>query len=369
MGELRPAGGLAKKDIRNLLIRSTTWQSISITVLATIVSFGVKYALKHDRNTWHWIIPFVPVVGFLIKKLVVWTYQTSQIKGVGVGTRTYAYVGDLVRQVSRWHGLPEADVVGFGPRAEIVVTVTTPLDLTALKQGRYARKQKVIVRVGAPLLLTLSARQIAVLLSFHLAVLDEPFPARASALMRRQSEFASAKPGSGKAKRGVMFAERTRGFTADVNARGWARADRTAGSRQAAQEVFATAGVVMKDFAVVEEKYKALVYNDDPHPSAFYYGWAVSRRAARTMTPGEAPTVEVLEPIVDKAIVNAWDTAQVSPWRGFMPTWEGILSGGKKVKKENKVAPEQFDYSWLLADPYGLQSQAAQQQHSAWSQY
>jgi hypothetical protein len=379
MGPLTPAGGLAKKDIRNLLIRSTTWQSVSVLVFATALTTFFKYdksawlSNSGDSANWPWILPFLPAIGFLLKKAMTFSFKHAQMVGVGVGTKKYAYIKDFVASVAQWQGLPAPHVVGFGPGPSVSVTVTNKIDLMALRNGRVRKRQKVYVKIGTPLLMTLSQRQIAVLVSFHLAILAEPLPAMTSSLLHRQAEFASAKPDSFKAKRGLRLAERTRQFTADINTRGWARADAAAGSREAAQQVFAAAAVVMKDFTVVEGRYQSLLENERPRPMAFYYGWAVSRRAAQNMCPGETPYLDSIDLLVDKTIVSSWVQSELPPWKYFAPTWAGgVIDNTKKKNPQDtglSIPPERYDYTWLLADPYGLQTQAAQQQHSAWSQY
>ena len=341
-----PAGGLSKRDIRRLLLRGTTFASVALVVYATVLTFAAKHALKH-LAPWHWAAFAVPVVGFALKKLFV--YGFTRFKRVGVPTtdKRHPEVREFVRSVARFQGLAEPDVVGIGSEADVTVSVVKAGPLKAVGVSR----QRVMVKIGAPLATTMTAAQLAILVSYHLAVVAEPFPVEASALLQRRDDFANARRGSRKAARAEDFFKKIAQFDADINARGWERAQRAAGvSSHDAMAAFGLARAVAASFGVVEGRLKTLLWRRKPVPAQFHNAWAGAWRTVHPMPPGQAPLVGSVDSRTDKSLARQWANLQTMGGE-TMAIAAGLAVGSSAGSgfKSRFVNAAKYDFSWLLA--------------------
>jgi hypothetical protein len=346
MDTMVPAGGLSKKDIRKLLIRETTFASVSLVVYATVMTYAAKRAIKH-LAAWHWAVIAAPVIGFVLKKMFV--YGFTRFKRVGVPTtdKRHPEVRDFVRGVARWQGWVEPDVVGIGSEADVKVSVIKAGPLKAVGVSR----QRVVVKIGAPLVTAMTAAQLAVLVSYHLAVVAEPFPVEASALIRRREDFAGARAGSRKAARAEGFFKTIAQFDADINARGWDRARRAAaGSSHDAMAAFGVARAVQESFGVVEGRLRTLLRKRKPVPAQFHNAWAGAWRSRHPMPPGQVPLVASVDSRTDKSLARQW--ANLQTMSGEAVTIAAGLAVGSSAGtgwKSRFVNAAKYDFSWLLA--------------------
>lgn len=347
MDLLTPAGRLSQKDIRKLLIRGTTFTSVAIVVYAAVMTFVAKRELKH-LLVWHWAVIALPVLGFALKKLFV--YGFTRFKRIGVPTtdKRHPEVREFVRSLARWQGLVEPDVVGIGSEADVKVSVIKTGPLKAVGVSR----QRVLVKIGAPLLTTMAPAQLAILVSYRLAVLAEPFPVEASALIHRRAELASAGAGTRKAVRAEAFFKKVAQFDADINARAWDRAQHAAhGSPEEAMTAFDAARGVEASFAIVEGRLRTLLLKRKPVPAQFHNAWAAAWRSGHPSPPDQMPLVASVDAATEKTLARQWTNLQTLG-RDAVTMAAGLALGSPSTgagRRSRLVNAAKYDFGWLLA--------------------
>jgi hypothetical protein len=347
MEVLTPAGHLSQKDIRKLVVRGTTFASVSIVLYAAVMTYVAKHALK-QLLVWHWSVIALPVVGFVLKKLLVYGFTRFKRLGVPTTDTRHPEVREFVRALARRQGLAEPRVVGIGSEADVKVSVIKAGPLKAVGLSR----QQVIVKIGAPLVTTMTPTQLAIVISHHLAVVAEPFPVEASALIQRRDDFASTRAGTRKAARAEIFFKKIAQFDADINARAWDRAQQAAnGSPEEAIAALDAARAAAASFAIVEGRLRTLLRKRKPVPAQFHNAWAAAWRSGHPMPPNQMPLVGLVDARTEKTLARQWTNLQTLS-RDAMTMAAGLAVGSPSAgagRRSRLVNTAKYDFSWLLA--------------------
>lgn len=258
-----PAGGTSEQELRSARrsVRNNRQTGILVTLWAVPAALVTAECVENPAS----LLPAFLLVGVIGLGL-------SRLLGAGPRAERYApALLPVVAEAAGVLGLPLPAAVGL-----------QPLPVVDVEVHAFPRR-RVVLRVGAPLLLALDADDLRVLIAHRLAVLQEPDPALALSVALHRTRYDKAEEllaaGSTKpfTRRAAEFMRTTDAFGTELESRADAAAVLAAGSRQRAAEALLRARYVAVDLQPFVTRFDRMIVKHRHVPREFFSGWARSR--------------------------------------------------------------------------------------------
>ncbi|MEY9872034.1 hypothetical protein ABH931_001508 [Streptacidiphilus sp. MAP12-33] len=269
MQNSRPAGGLSRREL--IRARLGAWRLGALVrpgLFAAVVAFQIVGAeVKADWNPGP--VYFVGAALALFY-LLAWPFGRRSERR----PRAQRFCPEAVAIARR-----AAEENGF-PRPSAVAIVPQPVIRLGI---HWFPRRTVVVQVGLPLLVSLSADELRVVLAHALAVTGEPHPAAAFEVLHKRRQFRAVPEliAAGRTarllSRASVFLRRTDAFATEIEDRADQAAVVSAGSRQSAAAALLAAGRTLMSFDEFVSGYHRLVRRHRRIPEHLYSGWLEAR--------------------------------------------------------------------------------------------